>query len=97
MSVLAKCLYTYQVSWKPIAQYACTCQMGRSCYPNLERHTLNALCQHLSIELDHHNAGSDSLACAKLLLDYMACGMNMKEYIDQYDFRNTFAKLAACS
>ena len=71
--------------------------MRRSCYPNPERHTLNALCQHLSVELEHHNADSDSLACAKLLLDYMACGMNMKEYIDQYDFRNTFAKLAAHS
>ena len=33
MSVLAKCLQHYQISWRESADYACTCQMGRRCCP----------------------------------------------------------------
>ena len=72
MSVLAKCLDAYGIFWKEFAAYACTCQMGRRCYPDLPNHRLNTLCEHLKIELDHHRAGSDSRACAQLLLHYQA-------------------------
>ena len=33
MSVLAKCLNAYHIDWQPYAYYACTCQMGRKCFP----------------------------------------------------------------
>lgn len=86
MSVLAKCLHFYNIAWRPSADYACTCTMGRVCYPDTENHRLNTLCDRLNIELDHHNAGSDSSACAKLLLDYLGCGICIEDHIRSYDF-----------
>ena len=53
MSVLAKCLQHYQISWRESADYACTCQMGRRCCPELPNHKLNTMCNHLGIPLDH--------------------------------------------
>jgi DNA polymerase-3 subunit alpha (Gram-positive type) len=66
--------------------------MGRACYPELDHHKLNTLCDYLGIALDHHDAGSDSMAAAKLLLDYMNHGMNVDDFIYNYDFQRSFAK-----
>lgn len=59
--------------------------MGRACYPNLPNHKLNTLCEYLQINLNHHNAGSDSHACAELLLDYMRRGLKADRFLRQYD------------
>ena len=85
MSVLAKCLQHYQISWRESADYACTCQMGRRCCPELPNHKLNTMCNHLGIPLDHHRAGSDSRACGALLLHYLRCGMDVAPFIRRYD------------
>jgi len=85
MGVLAQCLNDYQIAWQPFACYACTCAMGRACYPNLSNHRLNTLCDYLHLDLDHHNAGSDSRACAELLLDYMRRGLNPERFLRRYD------------
>ncbi len=85
MSVLAKCLDAYGIFWREFAVYACTCQMGRRCFPDLPNHRLNTLCEHLKIELEHHQAGSDSRACAQLLLHYQSCGIDVRNYYRNYD------------
>lgn len=85
MSVLAKCLSDYRIHWQPFTHYACTCAMGRACYPNLNNHKLSTLCDHLRLELDHHNAGSDSRACAQLLLDYICHGLMPEHFARKYD------------
>ena len=85
MRVLAKCLDAYEIDWKRYADYACTCTMGRACYPELENHKLNTMCYYLNIELDHHKAGSDSIACADLLLNYLEKGFDIKPYLRKYD------------
>ena len=85
MGVLAQCLSAYQIEWQPYTYYACTCVMGRACYPDMENHKLNTLCDHLGITLDHHNAGSDSHACAMLLLDYMGHAMKVDRFLRPYD------------
>ena len=87
MSVLAKCLRAYCVDWKDTAAYICTCQMGRRCYPELPNHRLNTLCEYRNIALDHHQAGSDSRACASLLIDYQEYGLRAEEFLREYDFR----------
>ena len=49
-------------------------------------HRLNMLCDHYGIELDHHRADSDSLACAKILLKYIEEGAEpgqFKAFIDR--------------
>ena len=44
--------------------------MGRRLLPGIS-HRLNDLCAYYGIELDHHQADSDSRACAQILLRYM--------------------------
>ena len=88
MSVLAKCLRAYCVEWRDTASYVCTCQMGRRCYPKLRNHRLDTLCAYRGIELDHHQAGSDSRACASLLIDYLEQGMDAGRFLREYDLAN---------
>jgi len=85
MGVLAQCLNDYRIEWQPFTYYACTCVMGRACYPNLNNHKLNTLCEYLQLDLDHHNAVSDSHACAELLLDYIRHGLTPERFLRRYD------------
>ena len=85
MSVLAKCLLAYGIRWRARADYACTVQMGRRCCPSLPNHKLNTLCEHYGIALDHHQAGSDSRACAELLLRYLEQGFDVTPFRRSYD------------
>ena len=70
MGVLKKCLQYYEIDWKPYVRYICTVQMGRRILPGMS-HKLDVLCDYYGIELDHHQAASDSRACAKILLRYL--------------------------
>lgn len=85
MGVLAKCLRAYGIFWRPRVGYACTCRMGRACYPGLENHRLNTLCYRAGVELNHHNAGSDSRAAAELLINYMEQGVEPERFARSYD------------
>lgn len=87
MRVLGHCLRDYHLPAAPSARYACTCRMGKRCYPHLPNHRLNTLCDHLRIPLDHHRADSDSRACALLLLNYLEAGLEVRPFIRTYDFR----------
>lgn len=84
MGVLSKCLHSYGVSWRRWADYACTVQMGRRQYPRLPNHKLNTLCAYLDIPLEHHRAGSDSRACAELIIDYMDHGLDPEQFRRHY-------------
>ena len=84
MSVLAKCLAAYGIDWKDIADYTCTCQIGRRCCPGLPNHRLNTMCQHFGIPLTHHQADSDSRACAQLMLQYLKSGMDISKFRRRY-------------
>jgi DNA polymerase III epsilon subunit-like protein len=97
LGVLAKCLTAYQITWRPYTYYACTCAMGRVCYPKLENHKLNTLCCHLGLTLDHHNAGSDSRACAELLLHYLGNALKVDRFLRRYNLeqRRTEGRLPA--
>lgn len=85
LSVLAKCLHHYGIAWRPSVRYACTCQMSRRLLPQLPNHKLNTLCDFLGLELDHHRAGSDSLACGEILLHHLSSGVDMRPFIRVYD------------
>ncbi len=87
MSVLAKCLRAYGIPWKPSVRYACTCQMSRRLMPQLPSHRLNALCDCLGLELDHHHAGSDSRACGEILLHFLRAGAELSPFVRRYDMR----------
>lgn len=85
MYVLSRCLQSYGILWKPVVECACTLELGNICYPDFQSHKLDAMCEALDIELDHHNAGSDAEGAAKLLLDYMEHGIDPLEHIVVYD------------
>lgn len=85
MGVLKKCLKAYDIEWKPYARYICTVQMGKRLLPGMS-HKLNDLCDYYDISLDHHHAGSDSRACAQILLNYLDGGADVKNYIRTCSF-----------
>ena len=83
LGVLKKCLDYYEIDWKPYARYLCTVQMGRRILPGMS-HKLNTLCDYYGIALNHHQAESDSHACAELLLKYFEAGAEEKRFIRTY-------------
>jgi len=83
LGVLKKCLHAYGIAWRPRVAYACTVQMGRRLLPGM-RHGLDVLCGYYGICLDHHQADSDSRACAEILLRYLRAGADVKGFIRTY-------------
>ena len=86
MRVLAQCLSDYEIDVPRYARYGCTVQMGRRCYPEMANHRLDTMCRCRGIALDHHKADSDSLACARLLLDYEKSGLDAAGFLRCYDW-----------
>ena len=80
MGVLKKCLRDYGIDWRPYVRYICTVQMGRRLLPGIS-HKLNDMCEHYGICLNHHQADSDSRACAEILLHYLDEGADVRQYI----------------
>ena len=83
MCVLKRCLEAYDITWKPTVEYMCTVRIGRRALPGM-RHNLDVLCDHYGIALDHHHAGSDSHACAEILLRYIQSGVDVDKFIKKY-------------
>ena len=87
-------LRDYNIEWKPYVRYLCTVQMGRKLLPDIS-HKLNVLCDYYHIGLDHHQAASDSHACAEILLHYLDNGADLRQHIRTYslhrpEYRNPF-------
>ena len=85
LSVLAKCLRGYCIDWHRTVPYVCACRMSRRLLPQLPNHKLNTLSACLGLELAHHHAGSDSAACAGVLLHLLRAGHSTAPFLRQYD------------
>lgn len=85
MSVLAKCLRDYGITWVKQVNYACTCQMSRQLIPHSPNHKLNTLCAYFGLELDHHHAGSDSRACGEIYYRCVDTGADVSHFVRLYD------------
>ena len=88
MGVLKKCLHDYGITWQKNARYICTVQAGRRLLPGMS-HSLNVMCDHYGIALDHHQADSDSRACAEILLRYLQSGADVNRFIRTYRLEDT--------
>ncbi len=64
--ILLACCDRYQLE-PPTQPFLCSMQLARSVW-NLHPTKLSDVCQHLNIELNHHEALSDALACARILI-----------------------------
>lgn len=85
MKVLKNCLNDYCIDWNEDAKYLCTVNIGKKVLPKMQ-HNLNKLCDYYNIGLNHHHAGSDSRACAEILLRYINGGTDVEKYIKTYYF-----------
>ena len=88
LCVLQKVLAYYQLT-APSVQYLCTMRMARSAVPCVCDHKLSTLCNNFGIGLNHHNAGSDSEACAKLLLNLLDSGVSAQSFLRPFDLSGT--------
>lgn len=66
-SVLRKTLEYYDLPF-PDLKYACSYIISKKVWEKLPAYDLKTLCQINDIEFNHHRAGSDSDACAKLTI-----------------------------
>ncbi len=64
--VLRACCATYEIA-APLPEFRCTVTMARRAW-NLRPTKLPDVCRHLGIALDHHDALSDAMACAKIVI-----------------------------
>ncbi len=64
--VLAACCIAAGVA-TPIAPFKCTVQLARKAW-NIHPTKLSDVCQRLNIPLNHHHAGSDAEACARIVI-----------------------------
>lgn len=83
MGVLKKCLEAYGIFWRPQVKGLCTVLMGRRLLPGIS-HRLNDMCAYYGIDLSHHRADSDSLACAQILIRYLESGAEAGDYLRTY-------------
>ena len=58
-------------------------RIGRAELPG-RSHKLNDMCAYYGIALDHHQADSDSRACAEILLRYLRGGVQVPRYIRKF-------------
>jgi DNA polymerase-3 subunit epsilon len=67
VSVLRAVLNYYGIS-SPTADYLCSVKLARRMWPNMTSHRLDALCRRFGIVFNHHRAGADAEACARITL-----------------------------
>ena len=68
MTVLKQLVNHYALD-APCFEYFCSCDLSRKTWRNLQNHKLNTVCEHLDIDLTHHNAASDAVGCARIVLN----------------------------
>jgi DNA polymerase III epsilon subunit-like protein len=84
LCVLRKTLQAYAID-EALVYYVDTLTVARSMIKEADNHRLPTLCAWFGIPLEHHNAGSDSWACAKLLCRLLKSGADLNSYIKSYN------------
>ena len=67
MRVLRSALSYYDLAI-PWAEYFCSVSLSRKTWKHLPSHSLGTVCQYHNIKFNHHRAGDDAEACAKIVL-----------------------------
>lgn len=83
LCVLRKTLQAYGIN-EAMVYYVDTLTLARAIIKEADNHQLPTLCEWFGIPLEHHNAGSDSWACAMLLCRLLKSGADLNRYIKSY-------------
>jgi DNA polymerase-3 subunit epsilon len=67
IGVLKAALTHYEIQ-PPTFSYLCSCQLSRRVWKEFPRHGLGYLCQEMGIFFNHHRAGADAEACARIVI-----------------------------
>ena len=84
LGVLQKTLTAYDLS-TPVFEYLCTLRITRRVLPELDNHKLSTICSFFGIPLNHHHAGSDSEACARILVCLENAGIYFSAHSHFFD------------
>jgi len=71
MTVLRSLFKLYNID-VPTLKYIDSLEIARKVYPFLRNHKLNTVCEHLEIDLNHHEALSDAKGSCLIALNTMA-------------------------
>lgn len=85
LKALSCCLRYYKIDWQKELKYLCTVDACCKMYPDRHAYALNTICDEFGIELDHHNALSDSEACGRILLKCFEDGFDEEKFIRTFD------------
>ena len=77
--VLRACCQRYGPVMPP-QKFPCTVSLSRQAWPDLQSHKLNVVSHHLQIPLKHHDAASDAMACAHILLHAFSHRPELRHY-----------------
>jgi DNA polymerase-3 subunit epsilon len=72
MSVLRYCMHDAAIV-PPEIQYICSCNVSRAAWPELSSHRLPTLANYHGLDLEHHDALSDALVAAEVMLLAAKC------------------------
>ncbi|GEM_PF-774711 len=67
MRVLHACL-EFHVIPQPVCDWICTVELARYALPGLPNHRLGTLASLFGLQLRHHDAGADAIACAEIAI-----------------------------
>lgn len=84
LGVLRKTLQAYEIN-ESIVQYACTLEIAKKTISDVDNYRLPTLCSFAGIDLEHHNAESDSIGCAKLLCLLLNSEIQFSDFTKTYD------------
>lgn len=89
-SALRSVLDFFQIPF-PTLDYYCSMRISKSVYPGLLNYQLPTVCKHININnLSHHNATSDALACANIMIQI--CKENQVTSLEELEARIGFSK-----
>jgi len=67
VGVLRSILNANEVSF-PKTDYFCSCSVSRKVFKGIENHKLSTVCRHIDVPLNHHEAESDAIGAAQIII-----------------------------
>jgi DNA polymerase-3 subunit epsilon len=67
VGALRSILKVHDISF-PKTDYFCSCVVSRKVFKEIENHKLSTVCRHIDVPLNHHEAESDAIGAAQIII-----------------------------